>query len=109
MFSLILNPDLNMYAPVHANKGKKGKIWLMKGKSKSREGGRESEGRMEQREKISSVFFLMIYVIRVGSARRGKETHKKSKKTGDRRKWKKYSKINMYETLIMQPINLLDT
>lgn len=82
----------------------------MKGKSKSREGGGEREGRMEEREKISSVFFfLVIYVIRVGSARRGKETHKKSKKTGDRRKWKKYSKINIYEILIMQPINLPDT
>lgn len=54
-------------------------------------------------------FFLVIYVIRVGSARRGKETHKKSKKAGDRRKWKKYSKINIYEILIMQPINLPDT
>lgn len=59
MFSLILNPDLNMHAPVHANKGKKSKIWLMKGKSKSREGGGEREGRMEEREKISSVFFFL--------------------------------------------------
>lgn len=60
MFSLILNPDLNMHAPVHANKGKKSKIWLMKGKSKSREGGGEREGRMEEREKISSVFFFFF-------------------------------------------------
>lgn len=56
MFSLILNPDLNMYAPVHANTGTKSKIWLMKGESKSREGGGEHEGGMEEKEKISSVF-----------------------------------------------------
>lgn len=65
------------------------------------------EWRKERKYQV--FFFLVIYVIRVGSARRGKETHKKSKKTGGRRKWKKYSKINIYEILKMQPINLPDT
>lgn len=34
----------------------------MKGKSKSREGGGEREGRMEEREKISSVFFFLWFM-----------------------------------------------
>lgn len=39
----------------------------------------------------------------------GKRHTRRVRKTGDRRKWKKYSKINIYEILIMQPINLPDT
>lgn len=34
--------------------------------------------------------------------------HTRRVKTEDRRKWKQYSKINMYETLIMKSVNLLD-